>query len=141
MDVSPRQLTPSELVLLNGEKFAAKAGIFNKAHLLHLDQDVDMVSLAQLCLASALLANEQAGALRLEIRQKKAMLGLTTTQALFSDPSNQLPQWPPFSLEAAVPAVAAQEAAHQRSAEVYRVVFTWLGREFPSPFEEVLERV
>jgi hypothetical protein len=141
MEVSSKQLSPSELVLLNGEKFAAKAGVFNKVRLLHLDQDVDMVSLAQVCLATAFLANEQAGALRLEIRQKKALLGLASTQALYADPASQLPQWPANSLEAAMPAMASQEIANKHPAEVYRLVHTWLGKNFDSPFDEVLDRV
>ena len=46
MSVPGPYLTPSELVYLNGEIFAQKAGVFNKVQLLHTNLSVNMVQLA-----------------------------------------------------------------------------------------------
>ena len=79
MNTPTTYLTPSELVYLNGEKFAPKAGVFGRTRLLHMEFDVNVTSLVQAMLAATFLTLEQQGTLRLEIRPKKALFGLMTT--------------------------------------------------------------
>ncbi len=68
-------LTPSELVYLNGEMFAKKV-LLGNVDLIHSDEKVSLIQLGGAILATAILASEQAGALRLEVRERKGLLGL-----------------------------------------------------------------
>ncbi len=133
-------LTPSEQVFLNGEEFAQKGGPFGRMHLMHLDQEVNGAQLAQMAVAAAFLINEQTGTLRLELRQKKGFLGLGSVQALYADLCGPLRQWPKLTLEADLPA-AAEHLKVQNNAEVYGIVYNWLGADFASPAGEVIERI
>lgn len=107
---------PSELALLNGERFT-RAQVFLGATgdpqvmLLHADVNVSAVQLGQALLAIALLANHQAHAIRLEPRPKKGLLGLSSTDSLFADPGEQDVTWPAGSLEAKIRPIAERLAA------------------------------
>ncbi len=78
-------LTPSELVFLNGEQFAKKVTLGN-VDLMHTGEKVSLAQLTGTILAAAILACEQAGAFRLEFRDRKAMLGLRKVRELFTVP-------------------------------------------------------
>jgi hypothetical protein len=140
MSVPESFLTPSEQVFLNGEKFAQKGGLFGKVRLMHIDLEVNVTQLAQMAVAAAFLINEQTGTLRLELRQKKGLLGLGSVQALYAEPCGSLRQWPPYTLEADVPALAERFRA-QNKHEVYGIVYAWLGADSASPFNEVIDRI
>jgi hypothetical protein len=141
MNTIPPYLTPSELVYLNGEKFAQKAGVFNKTRLVHLDLDVSAAPLAQAVLAAAFLTMEQQGTLRLEVRQKKVMLGLATSKALFADSVGPAAAWPQNTIESFLPGLAYQLAANKNKNDVETMVYAWLGQDSGLPFEEVFSRV
>ncbi len=141
MSVSDLHLTPSELVYLNGEKFAQKAGVFNKIKLMHLDMSVNDTQLVQMTVAAAFLANEQAGTLRLELKSKKALFGLASVQALYAEPCGPQPQWPPDTLEAILPAYAGRFKAEKNTNEVYSILYAWMGEDCMSPFGEVINRI
>lgn len=95
-------LSPSELVLLRGDAFADKGGMLDKVMLLDGQKEVSLKQLAQSLLAVALLANEEAGALHLEVRTKKALFGLRTVTSLFAVPTSADVEWPMGSLEAKI---------------------------------------
>jgi len=141
MDTNPVYLTPSEHVYLNGEKFAAKAGIFGKTRLMHMEFDANITQLVQAMLAAAFLTLEQQGTLRLEIRSKKVLFGLASTKGLFADAAGPAAAWPPLTIESALPDLAYQLASNKSQNEVHGLVYTWLGSDSSSPFEEVLSRV
>ena len=141
MSAADAYLTPSELIYLNGEKFAQKAGVFNKVQLMHIDLGVNLIQLVQMVVASAFLANEQAGTLRLELRAKKALFGLTSVQALYAEPCGPLRQWPQYTLEAVLPTYAERFKAEKNTNEVYSIVYAWLGQDWTAPFNEVIDRV
>jgi hypothetical protein len=100
-------LAPSESALLHGERFTT-AQVFLGATgdaqvmLLHADVHVSARQLGQALLAIALLANNQARAIRLEPRPKKQLLGLSSSDSLFADPGGQDVTWPAGSLEAKI---------------------------------------
>lgn len=131
-----QSLIPSEQVYFNGEKFAAAKGIFNKISLMHTSVQVNRVELAQHMLAAAFLANEQAGLMRLELRQKKVLFGLSSKTTLFADPTGQPPRWPGDCLEADLLAAAGRAA----NSEVGSIVSAWLGRNYSDPYDEVFGR-
>jgi len=139
---TPLYLTPSEHVYLNGEKFAAKAGVFNKTRLMHTDVQVDIKQLAQAVLAAAFITLEQQGTLRLEFHQKKGLLGIGSSNVFCADAVGPAAPWPVGTLEAALPALSqrlAAQAAYQN--QVYILTYTWLEQDSASPFESVFSLV
>ncbi len=141
MSVPESVLTPSELVYLNGEKFAQKAGIFNKIKLMHVDLSVNDAQLVQMAFAAAFLANEQAGTVRLELRSKKALFGLASVQALYAEPCGVQRLWPENTLEALIPAYAERFKAEKNTHEVYSILYAWMNEDCMSPFDEVIKRI
>lgn len=136
---TPAALSASEMVYLQGDKFAQKAGIFNKVKLLHIDQDVNVNELVMNMLAAAFLWAEESGAVRLEIRQKKVLLGLAKSTSLFVDPVRLL-DFPKDSFEAALYPLASQLAVKNQN-EVSNVIYAWLGADSSSPWDEAVKMV
>jgi hypothetical protein len=141
MNTTPAYLTPSELVYLNGEKFAPKGGVFNTTRLFHLDSSVGSAPLAQAVVAAAFLTLEQQGTLCMEVRQKKVLFGLTSTKALYADAVGQMAAWPAYTLESALPGLAYQLAGNKGQNEVHSILYAWIGQDVGAPFEEVFNRI
>lgn len=137
MAIQVQSLIPSELVFFNGEKFASSKGIFNKVSLLHTDVQVNKVELVQHLLAAAFLANERAGWMRLELRQKKVLFGLGSKTALFADPTGKPAEWEGACLEDDL----LNAARRASNSEVDTLVSVWLGQDVSDPYQEVIGRV
>lgn len=131
-----QSFTPSELILLHGEKFAARSRTERKTRLLHNGMLVNPVDLAQMAVASALLANEAAGVHRLEIREISTLFGLRKRTGLVSVRVSDKHPWPTDSLEDQLPG-----AENERGTEVLKLIFEWLRYDHEDPFNEVLDRV
>ncbi|HEY0155022.1 MAG TPA: hypothetical protein VGB92_23630 [Longimicrobium sp.] len=129
--------SPSELVLLLGDHFAG-AGSFTqgKEELLTGAATVSQNELAREVLTVALLAMEHAGEIRIADEKRKALLGLTTRQALVVEATGSRATWPAGSVEGEL----RDTIAASRS-EVYDVVYRWLGNDMDSPERHVLDRV
>jgi len=141
LPISPNfLLTPSELIFLNGELFSPKATLVNKVKLMHIDLAVSGSDLAQMILAGAVLANQQVGAVRLESREKKVMLGFSKTNALFVEPY-LLVSWPTDSIEAAILGLATQFQAEKGDNVVENIVYALLKHKSPAPWQLVVELV
>ena len=110
MEPNTVYLTPSEHVYLNGDKFAAKAGIFGKTRLMHMEFDANITQLVQAMFAAAFLTLEQQGTLRLEIRSKKVLFGLASTKGLFADSVGPAAAWPARTFDAALTDLALKLA-------------------------------
>jgi hypothetical protein len=96
----PLAITPSERVLLFGDRFSKPAGMLGYSEVvLTSGNKVDADTLATSAVAAAFLANEQAGAIRLEPRQGKAMFGLMKSEHLHAVPGPRQVGWPDGSLE------------------------------------------
>jgi hypothetical protein len=137
MNASQMYLTPSELVYLNGEQFAQKAGMLNKTRLIHMEYDVNTVQLAQAVIAAAFLTMEQQGTLRLQLRSKKVMLGLASSQTLYVDSVGPAAAWPQTTLEAALPGLAYNLAMENGKNEVVNAVYAWLSYDSVNPYDDV----
>lgn len=95
-----QQLSPSELILLRGDEFAAVAGTFGyRVELLHRQLNVKATEIGLAAQAAVFLAAEQAGNVRFEIKPKKALLGLKTINAVYASAGSTPPAWPANSLE------------------------------------------
>lgn len=132
-------LAPSEIVLLHGEQFASKA-LLGNIQLLHSDESVSINKLGEAILAAAFLACDEAGSIRLEMRQKKAMLGLRKVNRLCAAPGDPAVAWPAASLEEAIGRLA-QRYAEDDSDEVRNLVYGWLSQDSSSPWQDAIERI
>lgn len=93
-------LTPSECVLLYGDRFAKQAGMLgDKEVVLTSGTKVDADDLALQAIAAAFLACEQAGSVRFDHREGKALFGLMKTRSFHVVPTGARTGWAPGSLE------------------------------------------
>ena len=132
-------LTPSELVFLNGELFAKKVTLGN-LDLMHTDEKVSIAQLGGAILATAVLACEQAGAFRLEFRERKAMLGLRKVRELFAVPADPSINLPEHSLEATFFDLATRLAPQNKN-DIYTIVHTWLRQDAITPWNTAMELI
>ena len=132
--------TPSELVLLHGDQFAKKVMMGN-IKLLHTDASVSFSQLGQAILASAVLADENAGNLRLEVRQEKATFGLRKVKKLYANPTPHKVDWPEFSLEHELPRIAERVKNENDSYQVSNLIYAWLRQDSSSPWQSTIEMV
>ena len=119
-------LAPSEMVLLYGERFTTAQVLLGRTgdpqvELLHADVKVSAPQLGQAILAVALLANDRAGAVRLDPRESTSLFGLRSTDSLFADPLHARVKWPAATLEATILSLADQLYAAGEN-DVQRIV-------------------
>ena len=133
--------TPSEIVLLNGERFASKAGLFDKVRLMQGDKDVSLSSLSRMMLIAAFLGCETTGSIRLSIQQKKTFLGLSKTNILVVEPTEIDFDWPQGSFESRIKNIAVQMKAEQNKPEVSDIVYNLLGSDSANPWQQTMELV
>ncbi|MGD2048831.1 MAG: hypothetical protein PVH03_05025 [Chloroflexota bacterium] len=140
MNLGVAKLAPSELVLLNGDRFAGKSRIGN----VKLPQNGATVSagdLGQIILAAALLACEKASVIRLEVRKKKTLLGLRKVDALFVEPLTKKDNWPKHSFESEIYSLAVRLKNEKGNNEVENIIYEWLGENSGSPWQRAVELV
>jgi hypothetical protein len=94
-------ITPSEVVLLHASQFAPEGTMLKGGSWTALTDGakVGYTDLTVALLSAALLANEQAGVVRLRMQPKKAMLGLKTVNVVMVDWLQDGPAWPDGTLE------------------------------------------
>lgn len=95
--VENEELTPSEAVLLFGDRFLKKSMFGEK--LLLADLKVSTADLANKMMTAAILANQQRGYVKLSIEKGKAMFGLMKTEKLMIAPGSGNSAWPAQSPE------------------------------------------
>lgn len=132
----PLVLTPSERVLLFGDHFSKPAGMLGYSEIvLSSGNKVDADALATSMVAAAFLANEQSGALRLDLRAGKAMFGMMNTESLFAVPGHRQVGWPEGSLERTI-AISVQSGP-----KVTDLVSGIIGQRVQSPAQALCGRV
>ena len=132
--------TPSEVVLLNGERFAQPAALVNKYTVHASGQGVSSNKLAVVVWSAALLANEQYGLIRLTPSVNSTLFGLVKTPTLLVEPTGVQPGWPAGSLEANLIEVTRQLQATRQN-NLHMIVYRWLGSDYSAPFHMVLQMV
>lgn len=133
-------LTASEQVFLQGEKFAEKGGMLNKYKLMHTDEQVSLSDLVTKVIAAAFLASEKAGAIRLEVRKKKALLGLAKITSIYAEPLTDV-DFPSGSLEAKFSNLAVQYQLMKGTNEIWMLVYAWLRMDVASPWARAAELI
>jgi len=140
MSSAPYPLTASELVLLKGEHFAKHVAMGN-VDLLHVDAKVSAAQLGEAMLAEAFLACERVGTLRLEVRPKRAFLGLRTVDALYAEPGDGGYSWPKPSIEASLQPLAMEWAENKAQNEVTNIVYSLFREDSANPWQALIARV
>ena len=135
-----QSLSPSELVLLNGEKFANKVMMGN-TQLMHMEASVSVAQLGQAILACAILSLESNGNLQLEVRQEKALFGLRKVANLYGNPTPKSVAWPEPCLESQLLQVAGRLKEKDGSNQVSNIIYAWLREDSGSPWQSAIERV
>ncbi|HYF95878.1 MAG TPA: DUF4339 domain-containing protein [Symbiobacteriaceae bacterium] len=94
-------LTPSEVVLLFADQFAGEGTMMKGGNWTSLTTGakVGYLDLTAALLSAAILANEQAGSLRLRMQPKKAMFGLKTVNVAMVEYVQDPPDWPEGTFE------------------------------------------
>ena len=133
-------LSASELVLLNGEKFAKKVMIGN-IQLIHTQESVSVAQLGQAILAAGVLALEASGNLALEARQEKALFGLRKVTNLYANPKPQADEWPDSCLESQFLQISGRLITEVGSNQVSNILYAWLREDSGSPWQATIERV
>jgi hypothetical protein len=132
--------TPSEVVLLNGERFAQSAALVNKYTVHASGQGVSSNKLAVAVWSAALLANEQYGLIRLTPSVNSTLFGLVKTPTLLVEPTGVQPGWPAGTLEADLLQVASRLQTTKQN-NLHMIVYSWLGSDTSAPYHMVLQMV
>jgi hypothetical protein len=133
-------LSPSELVLLNGDQFAQKVMMGNMK-LMHTDLSVSYSQLGEAILTTAALAVESNGNLIFEVRTEKAMLGLRKVNSIYVRPAMTQNEWPDFSLESQLVKISERLDQDGESAKVSDLIYIWLRQDSSSPWQATIEMV
>ena len=123
------RLTPSEVVYLAADRFAPPGKDGGKSHWL-----------PNHAYAAAFLAAEQGGMLRLEIRAKKALLGLRTVETLYADPTGSAGAFPAESLESTLH-VQAVSLSKKNKHDVRDIVASLFSGTSVDPWSSALHRI
>lgn len=141
MSLTEYSFTPSEFILLNGDKFAPESRGDDKLSLLCSDGVVDGVYLTSLMCAAAVLANEEEGALEIELVRKKGILGIKETTDLILRPKGQTPNWNGYTLESGVMFISSQAYGKTGSHNLQNTIYALLAADRPKPWEKIVEMV
>jgi|GEM_PF-1107494 len=102
-------LAPSEVVFFHAERFASPGGaLSNNVELVHLPQKVKAGELGQAIMATAFLAAEREGAIRLALTEKKGLFGLKTTKVVEVSRGSAAVIWPADTFESGIAAMVQQ---------------------------------
>lgn len=141
MTLTEHSFTPSEYILLNGDKFAPESRGEDKLPLLCSDGNVDGVYLTTLMCAAAVLANEFEGALEIELLHTKKAFGLKDAYELELRPSGQTPNWNGYTLESGIMFIISQLYGKPGDHSMHQAVYHLLAKDRPHPWEKVVELV
>jgi hypothetical protein len=140
MKLTDSPFTPSELILLNGDKFAPE--VESDGHqLLCSDGMVNGNYLAVMMTAAAILANEEEGALEVELREQKKKLFSSASSRVFIKPKGQPPSWNGYTLESAILFSTGQLFAVRGDNSVRNVVYSVLMEDRKYPWQKIIEYV
>jgi hypothetical protein len=127
-------LTPSEVVFLAGSLFVPKGGMGDKYTLFGQETVVSKKQLAIHVYAAAFLAECGYGSIRLDMREKKAMMGLRTVRQIFVEIGTGPSPSPAPSLEASLRSLSEHLQSVRASHEVKALVASFLREDDGDPF-------
>lgn len=131
---TPFPLTPSELIYLNGEKYAKKHFV-NNIKLMHMDLSVSSDELAHAMLSSAFLACEAEGVLNLQVGKQKRLIG--SRDVIYALVTGTGAVWPNPSLEFRIVSLS-QALAEQGNNTISGIVYALLNSDCTAPATEII---
>lgn len=136
---TPRHgLSPSEIVVLDGERFAQKT-LAGNIELLNGGK-VSAAALGQAALLVAFLACREAGEIAVELREKRRFLGIQKAQIAFAQPTGAPGEWPDGCPEKAIGALARTlEPRHEN--DIQSIVYAWLEQDSGNPWKEAVGKI
>lgn len=141
MSFTLSSFTPSEYILLNGDKFAPETKGHNQLALLCSDNLVDGNFLASMIIAAVLLANEAENALTIELVKNRKAFGLKETTELVLRAGAQIPAWNGYTLESAILFISGQIASTGQRCTLQKTIYTLLTEDREKPWEKIIELV
>jgi len=129
-------LSPSELLYLRADNFVASAGAFNSEKVMGTEVKVKGPELAKLIFATAFAALQQAGHVRLQTGNRKALLGLRSPDTIFLVPTGLPGQWPEGSYEDKFLAMAQSLAPSEKNT-VDQLVYQAMENDNTLPWQQV----
>jgi hypothetical protein len=133
--------TPSEYILLNGEKFSPEKSGENSIPLLTSDGFVDGPYLATLMCIASILANEEEQSISLEMTTSKGLFGLKEKTNLVIKPQMNTANWNGFTLESGVAFFASQAHAVSGDYSVKNTFYTIISEDREKPWMKIIEMV
>jgi hypothetical protein len=129
--VQEQFLTPSEVVLLFGDRFVKKSMLGEK--LLLADMKVSTSNLAETMMTAGILACQARGQLNLNIEKGKALFGLMKTEKLKAARGNGTSDWPDRTFESAL-----LRTLGSQQMELDDLIIAYIGGISPSPEQEFI---
>ncbi len=134
-------LTPSEIVFLAGNQFVPKGSMGDKYTLFGQDTVVSKRQLAIQLYAAAFLSEFGYGSIRLEIHDKKAMMGLRTVRQIMVEIGANPSVLPAPSLEASLRSLSEQLQTLRAAHDVKAVVSFFIKEDDADPFAKAMDLV
>jgi hypothetical protein len=141
MRLTDFSFTPSELILLNGDKFSPEAKDKEGHQLLCTEGTVSGPFLAGMCVAAAILGNHEENALEIEIKQKRGLLRSRSENMVCIHPAGAPPSWNGYTLESAILYTSGQLFGPGGDYSVRNVVYSLLLKDHKVPWKKILEIV
>jgi hypothetical protein len=141
MSLIEYSFTPSEFILLTADKFSPELTGENSLPLLCSDGSVDGAYLASLMCIAAILANEEEGAIKLELNTTKKLFGFKEMTHLVIRPTGIPANWNGFTLESGVVFFSSQSYAMPGDYSVYNTIYNILVQDRKQPWMKIVEMV
>ena len=132
-NISTDQLSPSQILLLRGDRFVHQRGKL----VLPTGASVSMQAMAEKLMTVAFLACAAQNIMELQIQTQETLFGLWTVQKLLVIPHTTDVPWPKTSLEARLTQLAAHLLPENRC-RVQSLVHVFLGEDSPYPWRQIV---
>ncbi len=140
MKLTECPFTPSELILLNADKFAPEVETGGHELLCSIGM-VNGQYLAVMMAAAAILANEEEGALEIELKEEKRLFSSNKGRQVHIHPIGHAPNWNGYTLESAVLFTAGQLFAVRGDYSARNVIYSVLRENRKEPWQKLIEFV
>ena len=134
VQVQEQVLTPSETVLLFGDRFVKKAMLGER--LILADVKVNVSDLAETMMTAGILASHERGFIRLSIEKGKALFGLIKTEKLKIARGDRQADWPSQSFEGGLLSLLGNEPV-----DLDDLVIAYIGGQSSVPQHDFIARV
>jgi hypothetical protein len=141
MGLTDLSFTPSEYILLNGDKFAPESKGKEGHNLLCSDGAVNGPYLSAMLILAAVLANQEEDALTISMTQRKKLFNPTPQFNVSLKTVGIPPNWSGYTLETAVLFITGQLFVLRNECTLHDLVFEIIREDRPDPWQKIIEIV